>query len=684
MFGISARSLRAHLIGQALRNSEQGEQRFSIRWGLPVLSSDAISSVAYAVEEVLIVLVPAIGLASYGPLLGITGVIIGLLAILVVCYRQVIDAYPQGGGAYSVAKHDLGRTPSLVSASALIVDYILTIAVSACAGTAAITSAFPDILPFDVPITVVLICLLTLGNLRGLRESSKVFGLPTYLFAAAMLALIVVGLARVLFFGGVSPATTQSSMAATGEGLSLILLLRAFSSGCSALTGVEAVSNSVRNFKDPAQKNAKRALLLLALIVACIFGGVGVLTSLAGVVPNSSMTVIAQLSGRVFGNDSIMFFVIQVLTALILLLAANTAFNGLPQLLSILAADRFVPARFGRRGTRLVFSNGILFAAIVAIVLVVAYGADEHSLIPFYSVGVFMSFTIAQSGMVRHWLHARDPKLKRRAIINGFGAVVTGVVLIVVLIGKFMEGAWAVLVVIALMVLAMDAVRRHYDAVEADLFVDTTAHMRRGEGAAPSTLLSDLRKPDRISVIIPIANINKAFLKAYRYAEGLGVAIEVYHVAPSAAAGRRFRKRYERLEIPSHLVIDITPYRNVNEVLLAHIEGIADRLGSREMLTVVIPRIVTTRWWQYALHNQSELFIENALFEHRRIAVVAVPYVVAGKPIGARSAMAFDDVEPIDFEDALAEREDTEDEDLSFDTRNGEMVLESVRHLGDE
>lgn len=676
MLDVSARSLKSHLIGRVLRNSEQEGQKLSVRWGLPVLSSDAISSVAYAVEEVLIVLVPAIGVASFGPLLGIAGVIIALLAILVFCYREVIDAYPQGGGAYSVAKHDLGRLPSLVSASALIVDYILTIAVSACAGTAAITSALPELLPYDVPITVAFICLLTLGNLRGLRESSVLFGLPTYLFVGAIAVLVVVGIVRVLFFGGMVPSTT-TSITSAGEGITAFLLLRAFSSGCSALTGVEAVSNSVRNFKAPAQKNAKRTLMLLALTVACIFGGVSVLTSLCGVMPNSQMTVIAQLSALTFGDGSVMFYVIQVLTACILLLAANTAFNGLPQLLSILAADRFMPVRFGRRGTRLVFSNGILFASLVAVVLVIVNGADEHHLIPFYSVGVFLSFTIAQSGMVRHWLRARDPKLHRKALVNGFGAIVTGVVLVVVLVGKFTEGAWAVLAVIALMVLLMEVVRRHYDAVEADLFVDTSK-LSRKEGTSGSPVLAHLREPDHISAVLPVASLNKAFLKAYRYAEGLCEDVEVYHVAPSVAAGRRFRKRYDRLDLPSHLVIDVTPYRNVNEVLLAHVEGIADALGEREMLTVVMPRIVTTRWWQYALHNQSELFIENALFEHRRIAVVGVPYVVDAHPIGGKNGVVGTRLYPVDSEDSMALHEHALEEGMYDDTRAGEMVFDEI------
>ncbi len=636
MIGTGVRFLRSRILGKALKNSEQQTERLSVGWGLPVLSSDAISSVAYAVQEILLVLVPVLAMASYGPLLGIAGTIIGLLIILVLCYRQVIDAYPQGGGAYSVAKHNLGKTFSLIAGASLIVDYVLTIAVSACAGTAAITSAVPALLPFKIVMTVVFVGLLTLGNLRGLRESSVMFGLPTYLFIGAILILIVAGLVKVVFFGEAPTVTAAESVVTTGEGLTMILLLRAFSSGCSALTGVEAVSNSVRNFKEPTQKHAKLTLLFLAVIVTVIFGGVTILTSLYGAIPNENITLIAQLAIGTFGDSSVMFYIIQVTTALILLLAANTAFNGLPQLLSLLAADRFVPARFGRRGTRLVFSNGILFAAIAAALLVVVNQGQEHALIPFYSVGVFLSFTIAQAGMVKHWLDANDKKTRHRAFVNGLGAVVTGSVCIVLVVGKFTQGAWAVPVVILVLVLLMREVRNHYESVDADLRIDDIALTEQLFGMVSTSsadeesthALKHRLVPQKMRVIIPIASCNKAFLKAYRYAESLSTDIEVYHVSTSTPAARRFRKRYNAFALPSRLVIENTPYRNINDVLLEHIDTIEAGLHDDEMLTVVLPRIVTTRWWHYMLHNQTNFFLENALFERRDIAVVAIPYIV--------------------------------------------------------
>lgn len=318
-------------------------QKYRVLWGLPVLSSDAISSVAYATEEILLVFIPLLGMASYGPMMGVAGVIIALLFMLILCYRQVIDAYPQGGGAYSVARENMGRIPSLIAASGLILGYVLTIAVSACSGEAAIISAFPELLPLKVPMIVGFIVLLTIGNLRGLRESSKAFGLPTYFFIFSVLIMIVVGIVKSLL-GMAQPAATSATLSQTAGDLTLFLFLRAFSSGCSALTGVEAISNSVPNFAAPARKNAKATLNILGLIVLGIFGGVCVLATLYQVVPTDNVTVIAQIASGVFGDASIPFYIIQIATALILLLAANTAYNGLPQLLSLLAKDAFCPS----------------------------------------------------------------------------------------------------------------------------------------------------------------------------------------------------------------------------------------------------------------------------------------------------------------------------------------------------
>jgi len=614
---VDKRSFRSYLLGRTLRDSEAEAQRYRVLWGLPVLSSDAISSVAYAAEEILLVLVPVVGLASFRPLLGIAGAIVALLFLLVICYRQVIDAYPQGGGSYSVAKHDIGRVPSLVAASSLIIDYVLTIAVSSCASTAAIVSAFPQIAPWQVPITIGLVALLTLGNLRGIRESSVLFGLPTYLFVFTTLVMVVVGVFRVVVLGQApdSGAIAAQTMA-TGGTVSIFLVLQAFAAGCSALTGVEAVSNSVPNFTEPRQHHAKVTLLLLGVIVMLVFGGTALLASLCRVVPSADATVLAQMAMAVFGGGSIMFYVVQATTAVILLLAANTAYNGLPQLLSILAADRFLPKRFGARGTRLVFSNGVLFATAVAMILVIAFRADVHSLIPLYSVGVFLSFNIAQVGMVRHWIRQRPAHWRHRALINGVGAAVTGVICIVVVMEKFSEGAWVVLVLIAVLTVLMMRIHHHYAAVEDDL---SLTHEPRAMVFEP---------PLGNHVVVPVEQLDRSFIKAFNYAHGLDGELTVLHVADGPESERAFRESFAALHLPAALVVLQTPYRDVNQQVLGFIQHLIGDLHEHETLTVVIPRLVTRQWWNYTLHNQTGAFLEMALMEQRDVAVVAIPYLV--------------------------------------------------------
>ncbi len=613
---MNANALKYRLIGKPLKSAELESQKYGVIWGLPVLSSDAISSVAYACEEILLVLIPVLALASYAPMLGVASAIIALLFILILCYRQVIDAYPQGGGAYSVARENLGRIPSLVAASGLIIGYVLTIAVSSCSGAAAVTSALPATLPFKVPMIVAFIIIMTVGNLRGLRESSKAFGLPTYFFIGSVLVMIVVGVVKSAL-GMVEPAAHEAELAQTAGDLTLFLVLRAFSSGCSALTGVEAISNSVPNFATPARRNAKATLALLGLIVLVIFGGVCVLAMLCQVAPNPDMTVIAQIAVAVFGGNSIMFYVIQIATALILLLAANTAYNGMPQLMSLLSQDGFLPKRFADKGSRLVYSNGILFASAFSIILVVGFGGDTHLLIPLYAAGVFLSFTIAQGGMVIHWRRNRTGPWLRRACINGFGAVVTALVLCVIIATNFMAGAWISLVAIGCTVALMATINRHYQDVHISLSI-------RDDEKAKALLLQDI---PRTHVVIPAYAVNRPFIKTLNYARSLSSDIEVYHVKVSAAATRRFKADYQRLGVDAPLVIEKAPYRNVNEVLINHIDDKLGRLQRHETLTIVMPQLVT-KIWQMPLHNQTTLALESELLERRDVALVTIPYLI--------------------------------------------------------
>lgn len=612
---MNVNTVKHRLLGRPLRNSELESQKYGVLWGLPVLSSDAISSVAYATEEILLVFIPVLAMASYGPMLGVMGVIIGLLFMLILCYRQVIDAYPQGGGAYSVARENLGRMPSLIAAAGLIIGYVLTIAVSACSGAAAVTSAFPAVTAARVPLIVFFVILLTIGNLRGLRDSSKVFGLPTYFFIASILVMIVVGMVKSLL-GFAEPSQAASEMSQTAGDLTIFLFLRAFSSGCSALTGVEAISNSVPNFSAPARRNAKATLSILGLIVLVVFGGVCVLAMLYRVVPSEGMTVIAQIAADVFGNASAMFYVIQVATAIILLLAANTAYNGLPQLMSLLAQDSFLPKRFADKGSRLVYSHGILFASVCSILLVVAFNGDTHLLIPLYAAGVFLSFTIAQGGMVQHWRRAQGRHWVRKAWINGVGAVITAVVCMIIVTTKFFSGAWITLVAIALAVWAMWIVNHHYRTVAENLGFHDDEKAKRLLFEAPPT-----------KVIVPASVINKPFIKTLNYARSLSSDIEVYHVKVSPAATRRLKADYARLGIGVPLVIERAPYRNVNEMLVNHIDERLARLAEHETLTVVMPQLVT-RIWQIPLHNQTTVTLASALLERRDVALVTIPYLI--------------------------------------------------------
>ena len=403
------KKLKSLLIGHAIKSADSESEKYNVLWGLPILSSDALSSVAYASEEILIVLLPVLGAASYGPMMGIAGAIVCLLFILVLSYRQTIDCYPLGGGSYSVASDNLGRIPGLIAAASLSIDYILTVAVSGTAGTAAITSAFPELLPYQVQITLLLIFFVMLGNLRGIRESSHLFGIPTYLFIAAVFSMIIAGFVRVFVFRQV-PQINTAAVKTQAETVSVFLVLHAFSSGCTALTGVEAVSNGVPNFREPSRKHAKTVLGLLAVLVLIIFGGVSELASLYHVGHRPDMTVVAQIAVDVFGQNSLMFYVVQFTTALILIMAANTAFAGLPTLLSILAKDGYVARSFASRGARLSFSNGIILLYVLASVLVVIFRGNTHLLIPLYSVGVFISFTLSQSGMFKRWITHKEGK----------------------------------------------------------------------------------------------------------------------------------------------------------------------------------------------------------------------------------------------------------------------------------
>lgn len=603
------------VLGKSLRSDALDHEKFSVIWGLPVLSSDAISSVSYACEEILMVLIPVMGMASYGPLMKVGFAIVFLLFILVFSYRQTISCYPQGGGSYIVASDNLGKIFGLIAASSLAIDYVLTVAVSVCAGTAAITSAFPQLLSVRTGIALLIITLLTIGNLRGMKDSSVLFGIPTYLFIFTILLLIITGFVKVLIFHEVPAVST--TMPQTVENLSLLLFLKAFSSGCTALTGVEAVSDGIPNFREPAQKNAKRVLYLLAGLVFVIFLGISALASLYHIVPNANVTVIAMIAEAVFGNGTLLFYLVQITTAVILTMAANTAFADLPLLLSILARDGFVPRQFMARGSRLSFSNGILLLFFLSATLVVYFHASSHLLMPLYAVGVFLSFTLSQAGMFVRWIKRKEGKWRHKALINGTGMMITGITCVIIAASKFLHGAWIVLLCIPILVYIMERIHRHYHYVRESLKI------RSADELQPYGMQSGGK------VILPVGTINRSFLKAYHYACSLQVKqMEFYHVNTSAEATAKLKKLYQQMHLDIPLVIEDAPYRNVNEMIVQHVEEAQKNLKKKESVTVILPQFVMKKKRFHALHNQTSMQLKLQLSKKRNVSVVSVPYIM--------------------------------------------------------
>ena len=601
------------LIGKILKTEDLKHQKFGVLWGLPVLSSDAISSVAYAGEEILLVLIPVMGLAAYTSVFYISLSIVLLLFILVFSYRQTIDSYPNGGGSYIVAKDNLGRIPSLVAGASLSIDYILTVAVSTSSGTAAITSAFPDLYPHRVLIILGMILIMSIGNLRGLSDSSKMFGVPTYLFIFSILAMIVTGLFKYYVLGMVPAATTQ--LPQQMGSVSIFLMLRAFSNGCAALTGVEAVSDGIPNFKAPAQKNAKRVLALLALLVFIIFGGTAFLSTLYHVVPLKGVTVISQIATQVFGKG-FMFYMLQATTALILVMAANTAFSDFPLLLSYVARDGYAPRQLSHRGERLGFSNGIKLLSLAACILIVIFQGDIHKLIPLYAVGVFISFTVSQSGMFMRWYRLRTPGWRHKAAINGTGAIITFITVFILGISKFTEGAWIVFILIPLIIIAMLVVNSHYKRIANELSLSVK-------------LFADVDKSEDMEhVIVLVDSLNQASIKAINYGKRISSNIVAFHVSIDEDVTEKLKDKWAEAEPGIPLIIKHSPYRDLYKPLKEFIDS--EEHGSKpgDLITVIMPQFIVKSFWHNVLHGQTALLIKNKLLRDRHIAVITIPYII--------------------------------------------------------
>lgn len=606
-------SLKRLLIGQPLKNDALGDEKYSVAMGLPILSSDAISSVAYATEEILLVLFPVVGMLAYNSMIEVSAAIVGLLILLTFSYRQTIESYPNGGGAYIVAKENLGLIPGITAGAALSTDYILTVAVSISAGTSAIISAFPFLAEQRVLICLVILLLIMLGNLRGITESAKMFSIPPYAFIFGMVTMIVVGIVKYKVTG-VAPVAPSTAEVATQSSVGIILLLRAFSSGCTALTGVEAVSNAVPNFKAPATKHAKNTLLLLSLIVFVIFGGISVLATIYKVAPVEGKTVLSQIAMGVFGKG-FMYYYIQVTTAVILAMAANTAYSGFPMLVSVISSQGYAPRQFALRGDRLSYSNGIIVLSAVAAVLLIIFKGETHLLIPLYAVGVFISFTLSQTGMFMKWIRTKEAGWVHKAIINGFGALVTGVAVIIIGATKFTHGAWIVIVVIPILVWAMLKVKNHYNAVAKQLRIEE-------EELACINLDKDTYKN---RVIVPIASVNRASIRALRYARTISDHVTAFNVALSDEEKEKVEKKWSLLNTQIPLVVRYSPYRKIVNPLLEFIESEEYNMQKGEIITVIIPNFTVKELWQKLLHNHTRMFISSELLKHKHIAIASVP-----------------------------------------------------------
>jgi len=608
-------SVRRVVIGEAIASSQASHQRLSKLIALAIFSSDALSSAAYATEEILLVLI----LAGTGAMTRSIPIAlsIGVLAtIVVVSYRQTIRAYPNGGGAYVVANENFGLFTALVAGSALLVDYIMTVAVSTAAGVAAVTSAIPDLHTERVELALLFVLIITLGNLRGIRESGTIFAIPTYFFIFTFGAMLVIGMAKILFGGGLTAPQPDNVIEPGTQALTLFLLLRAFSSGCAALTGIEAVANGVPSFKPPESRNAGTTQVWMATILMFFFVGTTVLAHQMEVQPSESTTVVAQIAQTVFGKNA-MFYIIQVSTTMILVLAANTAFAGLPTLASVMAKDEVMPKQFSFRGDRLAFSNGIILLGVASSAVLVFFQAETHKIIPLYAFGVFTAFTISQAGMVVRWHRTHEPGWRMSTLINGTGAVATAIVAVIVVATKFTHGAWLSIAIMLTLVGLLWMIRKHYEAARDQL----------GQGMAPEVTAERLRMAGtRVqSVVVPVEEINRASLRTIAYARNISPNTVALHVTDERGEGENLRRQWEETVPDTPLFIVESPYRSLVEPILAYIDGL-DRTHPGGVVTVVLPEFVPKHFWQKFLHNQLAVRLQKALLNRPNTVVVNVPY----------------------------------------------------------
>jgi amino acid transporter len=622
--------LKRFVVGNPLASHRERHERLSVPIGLAVFASDALSSTAYATEEILIALF-ASGLsiqmgmnllqasAFNGFLaLPIAAIIIFLMFVVVMSYREVIMAHPNGGGSYEVAKTRLGSTASQIAGAALLIDYVLTVSVSISSGVANIVSTgwFPK--GHNIAFSVAMIMIIMLLNLRGLKESGKAFAIPAFFFIISMVALIGTGIFKVM----TGQVDSVPEIAVVGQQVSTIaplvliaVLLRAFSHGCAALTGIEAVSNGVQAFKEPAEINASRTMVYMGVVLAIIFLGVTYLAyALPGIVPPEldphHETVISQIAASVFSHGSVFYLTVQFITAIILILAANTSFNGFPRLGMILAQDGYLPRQLMNLGDRLVYSNGIVILSFCAMLLIIVYKADYNAMIPLYAIGVFLSFTLAQWGMIRHHKAEQKPGWQQRAIINTIGALLTGVVTIILAVEKFTEGAWIVLVAMPIIIFIFRQIRHHYQSIGKQLALPE-------DGYCPIAI--------EHTVLVLVSSLHRGTIPALEYAKTISDRVEAVHVELNPAGTERVKRAWEDWGCGIPLTILKSPYRSISEPLLEYIDEVEDRY-KHDLVTIIVPEFVTKSWWHNLLHNQTSIMIKTLLRYRSNKVVTTVRY----------------------------------------------------------
>ncbi len=601
---LGVRCLRRLVFGHPLPSSRAEHERLGVFLGLPVFASDAISSVAYATEEILLALVLA-GTAALTFSLPIAAVIVVVMMLVLVSYQQVIKAHPEGGGAYTVALTHLGRMAGLIAGAALLIDYVLTVAVSVSAGIENLTSAWPALHGHKVALCTAAILLLTWLNLRGVRESAKAVAFPVFTFIAIVVGLILLGAWRVATKTHEPPP--MPSVPVTHP-LNVFLILHAFASGCVALTGIEAVSNGVQAFRAPSTRNARITLGLLGAILATFFIGLTFLAHAYNVVPElGHETVLSMLGRKVYGQGPL-YYVLQLSTLIVLLLAANTSFAGFPRLASLLARDGYLPRQLANLGDRLVFANGIILLGLTAVVLILLFHGSTHALIPLYAIGVFLSFSLAQAGMLRRWLQERPKGWWAASLSNGVGGLATAVVLVVVTVAKFAYGAWMVVIAIPLIVRVLRRIRTHYDGVADQLSM---------EGFAPEK--RDLKGV----VVVPVASLHRGTFHAVEYAKSLGVPIRAVHVISDAAAAKALQEKWEVWEPNIPLIGLPSPYRSLVTPIVDYVR---EQRKQFDTVTVVIPEFVISHWWHEILHNQSAIVLDLSLRRLKNVSVVNFRY----------------------------------------------------------